>query len=129
MIYAQLQAGKPSASGLSESALRARQGSALSSGGDSRSDSRPVSERGGTSVSGSVVSSGGGDGKAIGFGKDTYIDIEAIVQRRERERIKGRFAREARYAKRWQELKQIAQEMTQAEQNQKAAAAQAAAAR
>ena len=131
--------------GLSEQMLMERQGmgpSGISSGAGSTIDrsqlpTRQRSVGGGSSISGGEGGGGGADRRSIDGGQRSiagsaissvgtamsdanpgeppFVDQVAKMQRLQRQRLHGRFQREARVARRWEELKQMASTMMQQE--------------
>jgi len=71
-------------------------------------DWRSLGSAAGNSMASSVMSAGG-ESKAGA----TYVDQTAKVQRLQRSRLHGRFTREARVQRRWEELKTTASQMAQ----------------
>ena len=68
-----------------------------------------------------VASSTGTAVSDAGAGQPPFFDQTAKVQRMQRERLRGRFQREARVQRRWDELKALAVSMQQQEQQAQAA--------
>lgn len=85
---------------------------------------------GASTVGGNTVASSAGTALSDAQdGAPPFVDPVAKVQRLQRARLHGRFQREARVQRRWDELKALAVSMQQQEQQQQAAARAAAAKR
>ena len=63
------------------------------------------------SVSGTITSSAGTALSDASHGQPPFVDPVAKVQRLQRSRLHGRFQREARVQRRWEELKEMATTM------------------
>ena len=123
--------------GITEQAIRAREGGATGgssvAGSAALSKSLPVSgSRGGLSMiedrrsvgGGTIASSVGTTMSDASHGNPPFVDPVSKVQRLQRSRLHGRFQREARVQRRWEELKALAVSMQQQEMQQAAAARQ-----
>ena len=122
--------------GITEQAIRAREGGAT--GGSSVAGSAALSKsfvsgsRGGISMiedrrsvgGGTIASSIGTTMSDASHGSPPFVDPVSKVQRLQRSRLHGRFQREARVQRRWEELKALAVSMQQQEMQQAAAARQ-----
>ena len=73
---------------------------------------------------GTIASSIGTTMSDASHGSPPFVDPVSKVQRLQRSRLHGRFQREARVQRRWEELKALAVSMQQQEMQQAAAARQ-----
>ena len=81
-------------------------------GGSSIGEEKPVIRA--NSVSGSLVASSAGTALSdASHGQPPFVDPVAKVQRLQRSRLHGRFQREARVQRRWDELREMATTMHQ----------------